>query len=322
MDIWIDGEFVAEHEARVSPLSHTLHYGMGVFEGIRAYEGRAGAAAFRLEDHLHRLERSARMLGMRLAWSGVELAAATVETLRRNRLREAYIRPLVYYGQGSMSLDNRANPVHALIAAWPWESYHGVAGDADLTVKVASYRRICGDSLPVQAKAVGNYLNSQMAYREALACGAQEAILLDDRGFVAEGSAENVFVVRDGRLFTPTLRNALEGITRDTVMVIARDLGLDVIETDLTREDLYVADEVFFTGTACEIKRIARIDGREIGNRGARPVVDSLRERYRAVVRAEYRPDTPNARPRAWHTPVHPAPRTTAEHPAAMTTTN
>lgn len=308
MYVWLDGSVIAQHEARVSPLAHTLHYGMGAFEGIRAYVGLQGPAVFRLEDHLIRLDRSVRMLGMRLAWGVDELAAAVLETLRANELHEAYIRPLVYYGHGSMGLDSRTNSVHTLIAAWPWDSYHGVATNAGLTVKIASYRRISNDSLPIQAKAVGNYLNSQLAYREALSCGAQEAILLDEHGFIAEGSAENVFLVRDRQLLTPTSRNALQGITRDTVIAIAMDLELTVSETDLTREDLYSADEAFFTGTACEVKKILSVDGRAIENRVDCSLVAEIQQRYQSVVRGEYIPSSRKTTlvPRAWCTPVYP----------------
>jgi branched-chain amino acid aminotransferase len=308
MSVWLDGKVVQHQEARVSPLAHTLHYGMGAFEGIRAYVATQGPVVFRLEDHLIRLERSARILGMCLAWNIDELVNAVLETLRSNELQEAYIRPLIYYGQGSMSLDSRTNAVHVLIAAWPWDSYHGVATDAGLAVKISSYRRIPNNCLPVQAKAVGNYLNSQLAYREALSCGSQEAILLDDRGFIAEGSAENVFLVRDGRLLTPTTHNALEGITRDTVIAIATDLGLEVQETDLVREDLYCADEAFFTGTACEIKKISSVDGRAIENRSDRSVVDELWQHYQSVVRGDYKLTTVSTRPRprSWCIRVYP----------------
>lgn len=193
---------------------------------------------------------------------------------------------------------------------------HGIAEDAGLAAKIASHRRISNDSLPIQAKAVGNYLNSQLAYREALACGAQEAILLDERGFLAEGSAENIFLVRDRTLYTPTTRNALQGITRDTVIAIAKDLGLVVTETDLTRGDIYTADEAFFTGTASEIKRISSVDGQTIENRAGRLLVDLLRQRYQSVVRAEYLPsNVKTSRSHAWCTSIYKDARVAAEPP-------
>ncbi len=306
MDIWLDGTIRRDTEISVSPWSHTLHYGMGVFEGIRSYDGAHGPMVFRLGDHLKRLRSSAGLVGMDLVWDLPALATAVIETLRVNGLGDAYIRPLVYYGAGGMALDSRAHPVHLLIAAWRWDDYHEASHTAGLSTHIAGTRRWSATSTAVQAKAVGNYLNAQLAFREAVSCGADEAILLDEQGYLAEGPAANVFLVRNGRLYTPTTRNALEGITRDTVIVLARRRGYTVIETDLTREDLYRADEAFFTGTAYEIRTIASVDGRRIGNREARPVSGSLCDAYAALVRAQEGVVTvASAMVEHWLTPVY-----------------
>lgn len=289
MHIWLDGTLRQEAEVAVSPLSHTLHYGLGVFEGIRCYDGARGPMVFRLRDHLQRLESSTRLLEIAMPWDVPLLTAAVLETLRANGLGDAYIRPLVYYGSGGMGLDSRNHPVHTLIAAWRWDRYYPEAREAGLSVRIVSYRRLPGVSAPVQVKVTGNYLNSQLAAREAAHCGADAALLLDDRGYLAEGASENLFIVRSGCLYTPTSVNALEGITRDTVMRLARRLGRPVFEVQMTREDLYRADEAFFTGTACEIRRIARVDGKVLHNPAGTSVVSELSTAYRALVQADGR---------------------------------
>ncbi|MHB1530004.1 MAG: branched-chain amino acid transaminase [Acidiferrobacteraceae bacterium] len=306
MDIWLDGTIRRDTEVSVSPWSHTLHYGMGVFEGIRSYDGAYGPMVFRLGDHLRRLRSSARLVGMDLVWDLPALTAAVLETLRVNGLGDAYIRPLVYYGAGGMTLDSRAHPVHLLVAAWCWDDYHETSRAPGLSTRIAGTRRWSAASTAVQAKAVGNYLNAQLALREAVSCGADEAILLDERGYLAEGPVANVFLVRNGRLYTPTTRNALEGITRDTVIVLARQRGYTVIETDLTQDDLYRADEAFFTGTACGIRIIASVNGRRIGRHAARSVSGDLRDAYSALVRAEDRVVAlTSATVERWLTPVY-----------------
>jgi branched-chain amino acid aminotransferase len=266
--IWCNGEFVPWEDAKVHVLTHGLHYGTGVFEGIRCYETELGPAIFRHADHLDRLERSAKLYYMPIPYDGAALRGATHELIRRNGLRACYIRPLVYRGYGQMGLNPLEAPVDVAIAVWEWAAYLGEEAKArGCRAKVSSWRRISSDSLIPHAKASGQYLNSVLAKIESLKAGYDEAILLDDHGHVCEGSGENVFVVRDGRVLTPPqTAGILDGINRKSVIQIARDLGYEVIERDIARAELYLADEVFLTGTAAELVPVCHIDDHAIGS--------------------------------------------------------
>jgi branched-chain amino acid aminotransferase len=291
--IWMDGELVDWDEARVHVLTHSLHYGSGVFEGIRAYATSDGPAVFRLTDHMRRMQHSARMLAMDLPYSVEELVEAAKETVRVNGLDSCYVRPIAYRGYGEIGLNPLPCPVSVSIAVWPWGTYLGDdALKRGVRVKVSSWVRIDPNMIPVAAKGTGIYINSSLAKVETLNAGYDEAILLNPHGFVAEGTGENVFVVKDGALVTPPLSSgALEGVTRDSVMTIARDLDYEVREENLLRTDLYLADEAFFTGTAAEVVPIRSVDDREIGEPGV--ITRKIQETYFSVVRGEverYRP--------------------------------
>ncbi len=266
--IWMNGEFVAWEDAKVHVLTHAMHYGTGVFEGIRAYETDEGPAIFRHQDHLKRLERSARLYYMDLPFSQDELRKATHELIGRNGLKACYIRPLVYRGYGPMGLDPLSNPVECFIAVWEWGAYLGEEGKANgVRARFSSWRRISPESLIPHAKASGQYLNSVLAKIAASKAGYEEAILLDDKGYVCEGTGENLFVVRDGRIFTPPLSaSILDGINRRAAIQIARDLGFEVVERDVGRAELYLADEIFMTGTAAELTPIREVDDHAIGD--------------------------------------------------------
>jgi len=268
--IWMNGELVAWEDANVHVLTHGLHYGTGVFEGIRAYETERGPAVFRHQEHLERLRRSAELYYMKLPYSVEELRQATHELIARNGFRSCYIRPLVYRGHGPMGLDPLANPVEVAIAVWEWGAYLGEEGQRDgIRAKVSSWRRISPDSLIPHAKATGQYLNSVLAKIEAKHAGYEEAILLDHHGHVCEGTGENVFVVRDGVIATPGHANGiLDGITRRSAVEIARDLGYELDERHVARAELVLADEVFLTGTAAELVPVREIDDHEIGPPG------------------------------------------------------
>jgi len=268
--IWMNGEYVAAEDAKVHVLTHALHYGTGVFEGIRAYETDQGTAIFRHQDHLDRLESSARLYYMELPYSKQELRAATHELIARNGFSSCYIRPLVYRGYGPMGLNPLDNPVEAMIAVWEWGAYLGEEGKKEgVRARVSSYRRISPDSLIPHSKASGQYLNSVLAKIEATKAGYEEAILLDDKGTVCEGTGENVFVVKDGVIHTPgQTASILDGINRKSAIQIARDLGYEVVERDVARAELPLADEVFLTGTAAELTPLREIDDIEIGPPG------------------------------------------------------
>ena len=265
--IWMNGELVPWGDAKVHVLSHVMHYGSGVFEGIRAYKTDRGPAVFRLMDHLRRLERSSEIYFMDLPYSIEELRQATHDVIAVNGMEACYIRPLAYRGYGELGINPLTCPVEVIIAVWPWGAYLGEeALEKGVRVMTSSWRRIGPNTLPATAKASGQYLNSQLAKMEAMHGGYDEAILLNEQGFLADGSGENVFVVRDGVLNTPpTTASCLPGITRETVMRIARDIGFEVFERDVVRTDLYHADEVFFTGTAAEVTPIRSVDDHEIG---------------------------------------------------------
>jgi branched-chain amino acid aminotransferase len=280
--IWLNGEFVAWEDAKVHVLTHGLHYGTGVFEGIRAYETDQGAAIFRHQDHLARLEASANLYYMDLPYSQGHLREVTHELIARNGFKSCYIRPLVWRGYGPMGLNPLENPVEAMIAVWEWGAYLGEDGkQKGVRAKVSSYRRISPDSLIPHAKASGQYLNSVLAKIESVKGGYEESILLDDKGHVCEGSGENVFVVKDGAIHTPgQTASILDGINRKSVIQIARDKGYEVVERDIARAELVLADEVFVTGTAAELTPLREIDDHEIGAGGAGPITCELRDAF------------------------------------------
>jgi branched-chain amino acid aminotransferase len=281
--IWLDGALVDWHEARVHVLTHALHYGSGVFEGIRAYETDRGTGVFRLTAHLERLRRSAEMYFMPLPYAVAELAAAVHETVAANGLPSCYVRPLVFRGYGEMGVNPLDSPVQVAIATWPWGAYLGEGAlEQGVRAMVSSWRRIGPNTIPAAAKGTGQYLNSQLAKIEAVKHGYDEAILLNEAGFVADGSGENVFVVKDGALLTPpTQASCLPGITREAVIEIAAGLGHETREHDLTRADLYFADEVFLTGTAAEVTPVRSVDDHEVG---AGPVTAAIQQAFFDVV--------------------------------------
>ena len=279
--IWLDGEWLPWREAKVHVLTHTLHYGCGVFEGLRAYQTDRGAAIFRLRDHTDRLFRSAHIMNMAMPFDKDTLDRAQREAVSRNQLASAYIRPMCFYGSEGMGLHAKSIKVHVMVAAWEWGSYLGAENMArGIKVRTSSYTRNYVNSVMCKAKANGNYLNSILAVQEAVECGCDEALLLDHEGYVAEGSGENIFVIRRGKLYTPDLTSALEGITRETICTLAREQGLEVVEKRITRDEVYVADEAFFTGTAAEVTPIRELDGRAIGNGGRGPITEKLQTLY------------------------------------------
>lgn len=279
--IWLDGEWLPWREAKTHLLTHTLHYGCGVFEGLRAYKTDKGTAIFRLRDHTDRLFRSAHIMNMKMPFGKNELDQAQVEAVTRNQLSSAYLRPMCFYGSEGMGLHASKLSVHVMVAAWEWGSYLGPEGmEKGIRVRTSSFARNHVNSVMCKAKANGNYLNSILAVQEAVSCGCDEALLLDHEGYVAEGSGENIFIVRRGKLFTPDLTSALEGITRETVMTLAAEQGLEVVEKRITRDEVYVADEAFFTGTAAEVTPIRELDGRAIGNGGRGPITAKLQALY------------------------------------------
>jgi branched-chain amino acid aminotransferase len=286
--IWMDGQFVDWDKAQVHVLSHTLHYGLGVFEGIRCYDTAHGPAIFRLQEHIERLFHSAHIAGMKMAWTQDDIRRAILDTVHINQVRECYIRPLVYLGYGEMGINNRHNPVCTAIAVWPWGAYLGEGAlDAGIRVCVSSFTRHHVNVMMTKAKIVGNYANSQLAKMEAINAGYDEAIMLDVQGNVAEGSGENIFIVRRGELKTPPLTSILEGITRNSVLDLARHLGLTVYETIFSRDELYIADEVFFTGTAAEITPIREVDNRTIGSGRPGPITHKLQQAFFRVVQGK-----------------------------------
>ncbi len=279
--IWMDGNFVPWRDAQVHVLTHTLHYGMGVFEGIRAYQTAKGPAIFRLQEHTKRLFGSAKILDMEVPFSEAEINEAIVATVRENNLDSCYIRPMLFYGAEGMGLHADNLRVHTIIAAWSWGAYLGAENmERGIRVKTSSFTRHHVNVTMCRAKSNGNYMNSMMALKEVTRAGYDEALLLDVDGFVAEGSGENFFMVRDGVLYTPELTSALEGITRDTVMTLAREIGLEVREKRITRDEVYVADEAFFTGTAAEVTPIRELDDRTIGEGRRGPITERLQKLY------------------------------------------
>jgi len=285
--IWMDGELVDWDDAKIHVLTHTLHYGSGVFEGIRAYSTPQGPAVFRLTDHIRRLLQSAKMLMIESPFSVEQLVEATKETVRVNNIEACYIRPLIYLGYGEMGLNPLPCAVNVSIAVWPWGTYLGEEGiKHGVRMKVSSWRRQDPNMIPPAAKVTGLYVNSSLAKVEALKSGYDEAILLNSQGHVSECTGENLFLVKGGRIITPPLSaGALDGITRDSIMVIARDLGYEVVEENILRSDLYVADEAFLTGTAAEVVPIRAVDDRVIGEPGE--VTRKIQEMYFATIRGE-----------------------------------
>ncbi len=279
--IWLDGELVPWREAKVHVLTHTLHYGMGVFEGVRAYETPRGTAIFRLQAHTDRLFRSAHILGMELPYDKDTVNEATRAAVRENGLKSAYIRPMAFYGSEGMGLRADNLRVHLMVAAWEWGSYLGDDGlEKGIRVRTSSFARHHVNVAMCKAKANGHYINSMLALQEALACGYDEALLLDTEGYVAEGSGENVFIVRDGVVYTPDLTSALDGITRATLFTLAAEEGIEIREKRITRDEVYIADEAFFSGTAAEVTPIREVDGRTIGDGTRGPITERLQRRY------------------------------------------
>ncbi len=287
--IWLDGALVPWEEARVHVLTHTFHYGLGVFEGVRAYAtDNLGTCIFRLEEHTDRLFRSAHILQMDMPYDKATLNAAQREVVRLNNLQEGYLRPMCFLGSEGMGLRADNLKTHVMVAAWPWPSYMDPeARDRGIRVRTSSYTRHHVNITMCKAKANGNYINSIMALREALDSGCEEALLLDNEGYVAEGSGENFFMVRDGVIYTPDLTSCLDGITRRTLFQIAADEGYQVKERRITRDEVYIADEAFFTGTAAEVVPIRELDSRVIGEGRRGPVTERLQSIYFQTVRGQ-----------------------------------
>lgn len=290
--IWLDGEMVPWREARVHVLTHTLHYGMGVFEGVRAYETASGPAIFRLQDHTDRLFNSAKIMRMGMTYSKDELNEVQKAVVRENNLNSAYIRPMCFYGSEGMGLRADNLKVHTMVAAWEWGAYLGADNMRNgIRIKTSSFTRHHVNITMCKSKANGNYINSMLALREAIDDGYDEALLLDTEGYVAEGSGENFFIVKKGVIYTPDLTSALDGITRQTLLRLADDLGIKIVEKRLTRDEVYIADEAFFSGTAAEVTPIRELDRRPIGSGTRGPVTEKLQSLYFDIVQgknAEY----------------------------------
>ena len=287
--IWVDGEMVPWREAKVHVLTHSLHYGMGVFEGMRAYKTARGPALFRMAEHIERMFASAHILQMHIPFTQQQIADACVAAIRDNRLEDGYVRPLAFYGSEAMGVSAPNLTVHVIVAAWKWGEYLGDGAlERGVRLRTSSYARHHVNVTMCRTKATGNYINSMLALREAQACGYDEALVLDVDGFVAEGSGENVFVIRKGVIYTPDITSALAGITRDTVMTLAAEAGYEVVEKRITRDEVYIADEAFFTGTAAEVTPIRSVDDRLIGEGKPGPITRALQERYFATVHGQH----------------------------------
>ena len=284
--IWMDGKMVEWRDAKIHVLTHTLHYGCGAFEGVRAYKTPNGTAIFRLHEHTDRLFNSAKILRMKLPFTKEEVSEAQKAVVKANNLESGYIRPLTWIGSEKLGVSPKGNTIHLMVAAWTWGAYLGEEGlKRGIRVKTTSFTRHHVNITMCKAKANGNYINSILALREALDAGFEEALLLDNEGYVAEGSGENVFLVRNGVLYTPELTSCLEGITRDSIIRIAEDQGLTVKEKRITRDEVYVADEAFFTGTAAEVVPIREVDNRTIGSGVRGPITETLQRIYLESVR-------------------------------------
>ena len=287
--IWMDGELVNWEDAKIHVLTHGLHYGSGVFEGVRAYETKKGAAVFRLSDHIRRLFRSAHVYHMAIPFSPEELVEAVKDTVRANGLSACYIRPLAYRGYGEMGLNPLLAPVNVSIAVWPWGAYLGEDSiESGVRAKISSWKRSDHNILPPGAKATGQYINSGLAKVEAVMAGYDEAIMLNHGGHITDGSGENVFIVRNGELYTPPFSaGCLDGITRDSIITIAKHQGYKVRERNLSRFDLYTAEEAFYTGTAAEVVPIREVDDRPVGSNGRGPITKELQQIFFAATRGE-----------------------------------
>ncbi len=287
--IWYDGQMVNWRDATTHVLTHTLHYGMGVFEGVRAYNTEQGTAIFRLKEHTDRLFRSAHILGMKMPFDKATVMEAQKAAVRENKLESAYMRPMAFYGAEAMGISAKTLSTHLIVAAWSWGAYMGEeAITKGIRVKTSSFSRHHVNITMCKAKANGNYMNSILAHQEAAQDGYQEALLLDVDGFVAEGSGENIFIIRNGKLITPDLTSALEGITRDTIITLAKEeFGLEIIEKRITRDEVYSADEAFFTGTAAEVTPIRELDNRAIGEGTRGPITEKLQSMYFDVVKGK-----------------------------------
>ncbi|ODS97521.1 MAG: branched chain amino acid aminotransferase [Lautropia sp. SCN 69-89] len=297
--IWLDGKMVDWRDARIHVLTHTLHYGMGVFEGVRAYKTPSGTAVFRLPEHTRRLFNSAKIFQMKLPYSFDEIVQAQKDVVRANGLESCYLRPIAWIGSEKLGVSPRGNTIHVAVAAWSWGAYLGEEGlTKGIRVKTSSYSRHHVNVSLVRAKASGYYINSILANQEVTAQGYDEALLLDTEGYVSEGAGENVFIVRNGILYTPDLASCLDGITRDSVITMARDLGIEVREKRITRDEMYCADEAFFSGTAAEITPIRELDDRQIGDGSRGPVTGKLQSVFFDVVSGR------NERYTKWLTPV------------------
>ena len=284
--IWMDGQLIDWRDAKVHVLTHTLHYGCGAFEGVRAYQTDKGTAIFRLQEHTQRLFNSAKILRMQIPFSQEQLNEAHKQVLRENKLNSAYIRPLVWIGSEKLGVSPKGNTVHAMIAAWTWGAYLGEDGlNKGIRIKTSSYARHHVNITMTQAKTVSNYTNSILANMEATDDGYDEALLLDSSGFVSEGAGENLFLVKDGVVYTPDLSaGALNGITRNTVFHIAKDLGLEIVQKRITRDEVYIADEAFFTGTAAEVTPIRELDRIEIGAGSRGPITEKIQSAFFDIV--------------------------------------
>jgi branched-chain amino acid aminotransferase len=297
--IWVNGEMIDWRDAKVHLLTHTLHYGVGVFEGVRAYKTARGTEVFRLEDHTRRLFDSAKILRLEIPYAAELISEAHLEVLRVNKLEEGYLRPMVFLGAEGLSLRTEGLSVNVSIAAWPWPSYMAPEATTEgIRMQTSSYTRHHVNITMCKAKANGNYINSILALREAVDAGVEEAMMLDNEGYVAEGTGENIFLVRGNELHTPELTSCLAGITRETVLTFAAELGLSIHERRITRDEVYIADEVFLTGTAAEVLPVRQVDGRVIGNGARGPVTERLQSMYFDQVRGR------NNSHREWHSVV------------------
>jgi len=297
--IWKDGHMIEWRDATLHMLTHSLHYGMAIFEGVRAYKTVDGTAIFRLKEHTQRLFNSAKIFQMQLPYDMETLMAAQRDVVRANQLESCYIRPLAWIGSEKMGVSARGNTIHVSVAAWPWGAYLGEEGLAKgIRVKTSSFTRHHVNVSMVRAKASGYYINSILANQEVTAEGYDEALLLDTEGYVSEGAGENVFIVKAGKIYTPDLASCLDGITRDSVLTMARDLGIEIIEKRITRDEIYCADEAFFTGTAAEVTPIRELDNRMIGAGSRGPVTEKLQSLFFDVVGGK------SAKYKHWLTPV------------------
>ena len=287
--IWFNGEFVNWEDARIHVLSHVVHYGSSVFEGMRCYETNKGAACFRLDNHVHRIFDSAKIYRMPIPYSKEEIKDAILETIRVNKLKSCYVRPIAFRGYGSLGVDPTTCPVDVVIAVWEWGAYLGAdALEKGTSVRIASWNRLAPNTMPALAKAGANYMNSQLIKLEAMADGYSEGIALDSQGYVSEASGENIFMVKNGAIYTPSSGSSiLPGITRHSVITLARDLGYTVTPRPIPRESLYIADEVFFTGSAAEVTPIAEIDHIPIGEGSRGPVTKELQDAYFGITTGE-----------------------------------